>query len=116
GLYQSELFDKSYITPKSTEPGYWQVMEDIIAKENIDIAIILPEQEVLAWSERQSIGNLPCKALIPPKAAVNKMLDKVILTQALASTGLVSDSVTLYMMVKVKHPKISYWIRSANRV
>ncbi|MBK8547875.1 MAG: hypothetical protein IPL63_11015 [Saprospiraceae bacterium] len=95
GLYQTFLFDKSYITPKSSETGYWRVMEDIIQKENIDMAIILPEQEVLAWSERQKKGSLPCKALIPPKEAVDKMLDKSILTEALKSSGLVPVSVII---------------------
>lgn len=119
GLYQTKLFDKSYITPKSSDSNYWAIMEAIIEKEQIDIAVILPEQEVLAWSNRQAIGSLPCKALIPPKAAVDKMLDKGILTRALADSGLVPDSVMIDIHddnlknnteASLKYP---YWIRSA---
>jgi hypothetical protein len=119
GFYQKNLFDKSYITPKSSEANYWTTMESIIKQENIDIAIILPEQEVLEWSNRQASGSLPCKALIPPKEAVDKMLDKGILTHALASSGLVPDSVMIdiknkdlksYTESSLKYP---YWIRSA---
>jgi carbamoyl-phosphate synthase large subunit len=119
GLYQTALFDKSYITPKSSGPDYWTAMESIIKEEKIDIAIILPEQEVLTWSQRQASGTLPCKALIPPKKAVDKMLDKGVLTEALSSSGLVPASVLIdihnnnlkeYTESSLKYP---YWIRSA---
>lgn len=119
GLYQNTLFDKSYITPRSSNGRYWEVMEDIIQKEKIDIAIILPEQEVLTWSERQQTGILPCKALIPPKEAVDKMLDKGILTESLQERGLVPVSVRIDAKdtdlknnteSKLTYP---YWIRSA---
>ena len=119
GHYQNSLFDKSYITKKSSEQGYWSEMESIIAQESIDIAIILPEQEVLAWSARQAIDNLPCKALIPPKEAVDKMLDKGVLTKSLEGSGLVPKSI----LIDPKNPKLKeqtethltypYWIRSA---
>ena len=119
GLYQHSLFDKGYITPRSSHNKYWEVIEDIIQKEEIDIAVILPEQEVLAWSERQKFGTLPCKALIPPKEAVDKMLDKGILTASLQDSGLVPVSV----IIDVTDPDLKnnteskltypYWIRSA---
>lgn len=119
GLYQKGLFEKSYITPKSSDPDYWGIMEFIIEKERIDIAVILPEQEVLTWSERQQSGILPCKALIPPKEAVDKMLDKGILAQALKASGLVPKSVMIDMRSKEIREKTEsllsypYWIRSA---
>lgn len=119
GLYQNDLFDVSVITPKSNDRDYWPFMEEVIAKYKIDIAVILPEQEVLAWSERQAYGVLPCKALIPPKAAVDKMLDKGILTSALKDSGLVPKSV----LIDTKSEDLKsqtesvlsypYWIRSA---
>lgn len=118
GLYQKQLFEEAYITPKSSESGYWESIQSIIEKEKIDMAVILPEQEVLAWSKRQSEGKLPCKALIPPIEAVDKMLDKGVLTEALKDSGLVPKSV----IIEVADPnlKIStesrldypYWIRS----
>jgi carbamoyl-phosphate synthase large subunit len=119
GLYQTQLFEKSYLTPKSADAGYWDVMEKIIASEQIDIAVILPETEVLAWCRRQAQGTLPCKALIPPQAAVDKMLDKGVLTEALASSGLVPASV----LIDPSKPQdiaraaavlaYPYWVRSA---
>lgn len=119
GLYQTALFDKAYITPKSSESQYWKVMEDIIRHEEIDIAIILPEQEVLTWSKRQASGTLPCKALIPPKEAVDKMLDKGVLSDLLATSGLVPKSIIIDVndtLLRTNTEKIltyPYWIRSA---
>lgn len=119
GLYQTSLFDQFYITPKSSEKNYWQVMEKIIEEESIDYAVILPEQEVLTWSQRQSIGFLPCKSLIPPIEAVDQMLDKGILTEALSESGLVPRS----LIIDPQHKNLKeitenslsypYWIRSA---
>jgi hypothetical protein len=119
GLYQSGLFDKSVITPNSSEAYYWPFMEQLIREEQIDIAVILPEQEVLAWSERQDSGILPCKALIPPKKATEEMLDKGRLTAALVDTGWVPNSVLIDVndpSLKVNSEsvlKYPYWIRSA---
>jgi hypothetical protein len=119
GLYQSNLFEKSYITPRSSDTGYWAAMEKIIEDEQIDMAVILPEQEVLAWCQRQAQGSLPCKALIPPQVAVDKMLDKGILTEALASSGLVPASVmidpdnTLDIERAANSLSYPYWVRSA---
>ncbi|MFZ1705240.1 MAG: hypothetical protein WAT79_12910 [Saprospiraceae bacterium] len=119
GLYLFDLFDAAYITPKSSEPGYWEKIEKIIVDEEIDLAIILPEQEVLAWSKKQEEGVLPCKALIPHKAAVDKMLDKGVLTQVLSKSGLVPHSVIIDInSQELKNETESkllypYWIRSA---
>ncbi|MBK8078812.1 MAG: hypothetical protein IPK25_00095 [Saprospiraceae bacterium] len=96
GLYQTFLFDKSYITPKSSEIGYWKVMEDHHPKrKNIDIAIILPNRKFLPGAKDRS--KVPClaKRSFLPKEAVDKMLDKGILTEALKSSGLVPVSVII---------------------
>lgn len=119
GLYQPSLFEKCYITPKSSDVNYWNAMEKIIAEESIDYAVILPEQEVLTWSMRQSMGTLPCKSLIPPIKAVDQMLDKGILTEALSQSGLVPKSLMIdpedNNLKETTEQSLSYpyWIRSA---
>lgn len=119
GHYQKNLFNKSYVTKPSSNPGYWVEMEELIKKEAIDIAIILPEQEVLKWSERQEKEPLPCKSIIPPLKAVNKMLDKGILTEYLAESALVPKSVQINAndpLLKNNTENVlsyPYWIRSA---
>jgi carbamoyl-phosphate synthase large subunit len=89
GLYQIHLFDKCFLTPKSSEPAYWDFTESIIKDYQIDIAVILPETEVYAWSKRQAEGTLPCKALIPEQKLVETLVDKSILTGLLAPYKLV---------------------------
>lgn len=119
GLYQDQLFDKCYITPRSSDQDYWKVMDKIIQEEKIDIAVILPEQEVLAWSGRQAREVLPCKALIPHLAAVHKLLDKGVLSNLLEGSGLVPRSVILRPddeRLKENTESVlsyPYWIRSS---
>jgi len=119
GLYQNHLFEKSFITPRSSQEGYWEAMENIIQEHDIDMAVILPETEVLAWSRRQADGALPCKALIPDIKAVDGMIDKSVLTKTLAPHGLVPKSVDIDpeekdLEMKIKQ-KLTYpfWVRSA---
>lgn len=119
GLYQNHLFEKSFLTPKSSEPGYWNSIEKIIGENDIDIAVILPETEVRSWSLRLEKGKLPCKALIPPLDMVDAVIDKSVLTKALAPYGLVPGSVEINpeaegleaeINKKLKYP---FWVRSA---
>ena len=76
GLYQNGLFDKSYVIPKATDANYWQVIDGIIDENQIEYAVILPEQEVLEWSRRQKEGILPCKSLIPSYSVSTLLIDK----------------------------------------
>jgi hypothetical protein len=119
GLYQTELFEKSFLVPKSGQPGYWPAMEKIIAREKIDLAVIQPEQEVLAWSIRQDKGTLPCPALIPPFKVVEKLLDKSIVHDVLKDYQLVPRSLEVTSQdesfLKDIGTRLGYpfWIRSA---
>lgn len=56
GLYEKELFKKSFVVPKAYEEDYWPTINQIVDTEQIDGAIILPEVEVLEWAKNQ--GNL----------------------------------------------------------
>ena len=119
GLYQHHLFEKSFITPRSTQEGYWEAMETIIQENDIHMAVILPEVEVQTWSQKQAEGTLPCKALIPDIKAVENMIDKSVLTKALAPHGLVPNSVDIDPTEKDLEEKVKekltypFWVRSA---
>ncbi len=63
GLYQHHLFNKSYLIPRASNPDYWSAIEDLIEKEKIDYAVVLPEVEALEWSKRVGETSLPCKAI-----------------------------------------------------
>jgi hypothetical protein len=55
GLYQKDLFEKTYVIPPATHPQYWIAIDRIIQENNIEIAIILPELEVNIWGRMQKL-------------------------------------------------------------
>ena len=93
GLYQTDLFSKSYVIPRCTEANYWDVIEKIVAENQIEFAVILPELEVLEWSKRQSTHTLPCKVLLPTHDIAQLLVDKARMTELLSSLGNVPLSV-----------------------
>jgi hypothetical protein len=119
GLYQHHLFERAFVTPRSSQAGYWEAMQKIIADHAIDVAVILPETEAYVWSQRQQTGDLPCRALIPDQAMVEAVLDKSVLTEALAPHGLVPNSVAIRSLDESTKSLIDntlrypFWVRSA---
>lgn len=117
GLYQKNLFDYSYIIPKAVEPNYWQAIETIISKHQIEYAIILPELEVEVWSKRQKLAKLPCKALIPNASVVSTLVDKAKMTTVLNELGVVPQSYA-FDPKKIKLSNVfdvlasPFWVRS----
>jgi hypothetical protein len=93
GLYQSDLFYKSYVIPKCNETTYWDKIEEIIKTHQIDLAVILPELEVMEWSKRAEEKKLPCKALLPGSKIASLLFDKAQMTDLLDSLDLVPPSI-----------------------
>lgn len=93
GLYQTELFSKSYVIPRCTDAAYWDKIEEIVKTHQIDLAVILPELEVMEWSKRAEEGKLPCKALLPGSKIAGLLVDKAQMTELLDSLDLVPPSV-----------------------
>jgi len=89
GLYNSDLFDATYLNGFTRDPNYWEIIEELVDRESIDIAFVVAEGEVLAWSEKQAQGNLHCKSLIPELDVARSMYNKMACNQILESTGLV---------------------------
>ena len=92
GLYNFELFDKTFRVPHSSHPDYWKAIEKIVASEKIDFAFIVPELEVLKWSERQKFGTLPCSSSIPDLEICKCFYDKFSTYELLIDTGLVQKT------------------------
>ena len=119
GLYQKDLFKKSYVIPKASDTHYWQVIESIIKENNIDYAVVLPELEVIAWSKRQGEGKLPCKVLLPDLVLAELLVDKAKMTEVLKGLDLVPKSVEFSRDDK-NLKRISeqlgypYWVRSTS--
>lgn len=118
GLYMPKLFDASYLIPKASDQSYWSAIEHLIAKHAIDLAVILPEQEVLEWSKRKEENTLPCKALIPDYTLASQLFDKAEMTELLSAFNLVPKSFTISRenvleenTMKIPFP---FWVRSAS--
>ena len=84
GLYAG-VFDRMYKVPAVNDPSYESVVRRILDDEKPDLAVIVPEVEVLYWSDR-SIG-VPC--LLPPPAFSRLAISKERVFDALDGSGLV---------------------------
>lgn len=93
GLYQPDLFSKSYVVPRCTDANYWNVIEQIVKENQIEMAVILPELEVMEWSRRKETGNLPCKVLLPDHSIASLLVDKAKMTDILQDLNIVPPSV-----------------------
>jgi carbamoyl-phosphate synthase large subunit len=94
-LYDRELYDRTLLVPPAGHAEYWPALERLIAEEQIEIALVQPELEVLAWAARAEAGGLPCKALLPSHALALALTDKARMTAALEGTGLVPPSLLI---------------------
>lgn len=93
GLYEKDLYDKTYLIPPAGDKEYWSSIKDIIDKHQIDLALVHPEQEVMAWSERKSQTNdLPCKVYLSDYDLCKVLVDKSKMTSLLEKTDLVPES------------------------
>lgn len=119
GLYQRALFKKTHLLPPaSRRDAYWSALESLVKKEGIQYAVILPEAEVLAWSERYfQTGMLPCQALLPHYPLANILVDKAKMTSLLEPHGLVPPSFTFTRTedatdAMVEKTGLPFWVRS----
>lgn len=94
GLYQNELFNKTFVIPPASSPDYWDTIERIIKENDIEAAVILPELEVMEWSKRKETQELPCKVLLPDYAMAELLVDKWKMTEILKDLDIVPPSVT----------------------
>lgn len=93
GLYQTELFSKSYVIPRCTDSNYWGVIESIVHENNIQYAVVLPELEVMEWSKKNEKCELPCKALLPSSKMAELLIDKAQMTELLKPLNIVPSSI-----------------------
>ncbi|WP_219928755.1 ATP-grasp domain-containing protein [Flavobacterium pallidum] len=119
GLYQNDLFNKTYVIPPASSPDYWTAIEKIIKEQNIDAAVILPEMEVMEWSKRKMTAELPCKALIPDHSMAELLVDKSKMTEILKDLDMVPPSVSFSRdIASLKEVfdtlKGNFWVRSTS--
>lgn len=119
GLYQHDLFDVSYVVPRATAPDYWEVIQNIVDKEHITMAVILPELEVMEWSKRNETVGVPCKVLLPSSTMASFLVDKAKMTDILDPLGLVPLSVSFDrdledISVVFETLGDDFWVRSSS--
>jgi len=119
GLYQKDLFDYSFVVPPANSPNYWEVMEKLILENNIEIAIILPELEIVEWCKRKETNELPCKVLLPDLSIANLLVDKSKMTEVLKDSDIVPPSFSFHR----SHQNLAeifealgadFWVRSTS--
>lgn len=119
GLYQKHLFDTSYIIPRADASNYWEVIEDIVKKNGIEYAVILPEMEVMAWAKRKLTHALPCKVLLPNHLLSTLLVDKARMTEILAPLNNVPRSVEFDRGIRdfgqvTNTLPFPFWVRSSS--
>lgn len=93
GLQEQDLYETTYLIPRADEADYWSVIEEIVQRHNIDLALVHPEKEVEAWSERLAKGeDLPVPTLLPNVALTRLLVDKSLMTAVLKDSALVPTS------------------------
>ncbi|MHA7865522.1 ATP-grasp domain-containing protein [Flagellimonas marinaquae] len=96
GLYETELYHKTFVIPPASQSGYWEAIADIVEKYRIDLAIIQPELEVLEWTRLKAEGaSWPCNALLPDYELVKLLIDKAATTRALKDFDLAPISLSI---------------------
>ncbi len=121
GLYEDDLYAKTFIIPRASDPNYWTVIKDIVEEYNIDLAMVHPELEVLEWTRyKKEGGEWPCKALLPSHELVEILIDKARMTKVLKDfEGFVPPSVQInpkYIDFDAIDKSLGYpfWIRSTS--
>jgi hypothetical protein len=84
GFYEG-LYDRVYRVSQPGDPGYAELLADICEREQIDVALVGPEAEVLFWSGLE----FPVPTLLPGPGLVAIAISKGKLYDALRETGLV---------------------------
>jgi len=84
GFYEG-LYDRVYRVSQPSDPGYAELVAELCAQEQVDVALVGPEAEVLFWSGRQ----FPVPTLLPPPRFAEVAISKGKLYDALRETGLV---------------------------
>ena len=81
-------YDAAEIVPAVSSPDYWSAIQEIVARHELSSGLIVPEREVLAWSQRV---DRPVPVAIPPACFAELAGSKSDLYDALGNTSLVPE-------------------------
>lgn len=114
GMYSNE-FDRIYKVPSVNDPAYRAVINSILEKERPDAVMVIPEVEVLYWSEK----SFPVRYMVPPAAFCELAISKRKLFGLLNDKDLIPQSFDISreeVFNKNYIPPLSFpmWIRDAS--
>lgn len=90
----NDLVDKYYICPKCTSPDYFEWMNKLVKKEQIDYAFVQPEAEIVAWADYYEKNNrYPCPTFIGCKSLSESLRDKSIMADLLKGTKFIPKTI-----------------------
>lgn len=95
GLYETSLYESTRVVPPAGHADYWAVMQACVEDWKIDLALVQPELEVLAWAKKKEQDGLPCKALLPQHHLAVLLTDKARMTDALEGSGMAPPSLVI---------------------
>ncbi len=87
GLYDRSLFENSYVVPRADDDRYWDKINEVIDKEHIEAAIVLPEVEVLIWAKFSEKLKTEVKVHLPDYNLANTLVNKHRLHEILGETS-----------------------------
>lgn len=94
GFFMDGLVDAHELVPRVSSDNYWTCIYEIIAKYNVDMAIVQPEQEVIAWGEYYiSHGEYPCPVFLPNPTLAKSLVDKSIMSELLSGTEFIPKTI-----------------------
>ncbi|MDX1638205.1 MAG: hypothetical protein R3281_09560, partial [Balneolaceae bacterium] len=89
GLYDRRLFERCYLVPRADHRDYWARINEIIDKEQIRGAVVLPEAEVLEWARNSEKLERNIKLHLPPYRLAAALTDKHSMHEYLEGTAMV---------------------------
>lgn len=93
-FYIPDFLDAIKLVPRVDNKQYWNHIKSIIEKENIDLAYVQPEMEVVAWGKYfDQHGHHPCPVLIPPTQLAISLMDKAIMADLLRGTKYIPETI-----------------------
>ncbi len=118
GLYATDLFEKTHLVPPVSSPSYWPALLDIIQREKIEAAVVLPEVEVLEWASNLQRIPASVKTHLPDIKLAQVLVDKSSLHTALEATDFIPKHIRVERGVTefgdvCKSLGVQFWIRSA---
>ena len=117
GLYDQSLFDAHYVVPRADEKNYWSAINDIIEKEEIEGAVVLPEVEVLEWAKNYNKLSKSIKVHLPEYNLASALVNKHRLHEYLEDTALIPNFCKINPSSYDYHTLVDelgdvFWIRS----